>query len=270
MAMQHVVIKTVDESPGVAFPALDGVIARGSISTRSVIVGADRPLLLWVHEMAPGSSIAWAAPKVGHVAYAWKGSVNANGQALETESVVVVEHGGNCTITAGAGGATLVHYHQSEALPNMTTKAGGHVHLVDSRGLHRRDDAARNTLHTVWADAHCPTCDLWLHKSAFGISRPQGEPHMHNAHEIIFVTSGRVVVGRTHAAGTAVAVDADTIYGFGVDEGGAAFINFRPGDPCVRMTAKGKPLTDWMSEYDYMVKGGVSPATRHLGATQPG
>lgn len=265
--MRHVVIKTVDESPGVAFPALDGVKPLGAIKTRSVIGGADRPLLLWVHEMAPGSSIALAAPKVGHAAYVWKGGIEANGKALGTESVVVVEHGGNCTITADAGGATLAHYHQSEALPNMTAKAGGHVHFVGADGLHRRDDPSRHTVSTVWADAHCPTCDLWLHKSAFGVSRPQGEPHMHNVDEIIFVVSGRVVVGRIHAPGTAVAVDTDTIYGFGVDEGGASFINFRPRDPSVRMTAKGKPLTDWMSEYDYMVNGGISPAILHLAAT---
>ena len=259
--MPKVVIKTVDESPGVAFPVLDGVSASGPVKTRSVMA-ADRPLYLWVHELSPGGSIRWQAPKVGHAIYVWKGSVTVAGQSLGAESVVIIEHQGGTSIEAGAGGATLVHYHQSEALPNMTAKAGGNVHLLDKAGLHTRVDAPRHTVHTIWADSHCPTCDLWLHHSAFSVPRPQGEPHMHNAHEIIFVTSGRTVVGKTHLPGTAIAVDAETIYGFGIDDGGASFINFRPSNPMIRMTAKGKPTTDWMSEYDYMVTGASNPATR--------
>ena len=259
--MPSVAIKTVDESPSVAFPALDGVTASGPVKTRCVMA-AERPLYLWVHELAPGASIRWHSPKVGHAIYVWKGGITVAGQALGDASVVIVEHKGSAAIEAGAGGATLVHYHQSEALPNMTAKAGGNVHVVGKDGLHRRIDAPRNTVHTVWADAHCPTCDLWLHHSKFGLSRPQGEPHMHSAHEIIFVTGGRTVVGKIHPPGTAIAVDAETIYGFGVDEGGADFSNFRPSNPMIRMTAKGKPTTEWMSEYDYMVKGEASPATR--------
>ena len=257
--MGQVVIRTIEESPAAAFPALDGVAASGTLTTRGVITG-ERPLYAWVHEMAPGSRISFKSPRVGHVAHVWKGSVDADGKPLETGSTVIVEHRGNATVTAGPQGATLVHYHQSEALPNMTEKAGGHAHFVGPNGLHVRDDGPRATVHTVWADAHCPTCDLWLHRSAFGIPRPQGELHMHNDHEIIFVVSGDCIVGRSRKPGTAVAVDAEAIYGFGVGEGGAAFLNFRPGNPQIRFAAKGKPTCDWMSEYDYMVKGGISPA----------
>jgi hypothetical protein len=225
-------------------------------------MSGDRPLYLWVHELAPGGSIRWQSPKVGHAVYVWKGGITVAGKTFGTDSVVIVEHKGTATIEAGAGGATLVHYHQSEALPNMTVKAGGNVHLIGKDGINIRNDVPRQTVHTLWADAHCPTCDLWLHRSAFSASRPQGEPHMHNAHEIIFVTEGRTIVGKTHLPGTAIAVDAETIYGFGVDEGGAAFLNFRASDPMVRMTSKGKPTTEWISEYDYQVKGIASPATR--------
>ncbi len=252
--MPKVVIKTVDESPSVGFPALHGVTASGDIKTRSVM-SEDRPLYLWIHELAPGSSIRWQAPKVGHALYVWKGGVKAGAKALGEECVVIVEHKGSTTLEAGPEGATLVHYHQSEALPNQTAKAGGHVHLVDKEGLSTRIDESRHSVHRVRADSHFPTCDLWLHRSAFTAPRPQAEPHMHSEDEIIFCVDGRVIVGKTHLPGTAIAVDAQTIYGFGVDEGGAAFLNFRPSNPKVRMTAKGKPTTEWMSEYDYMVKG---------------
>lgn len=246
-----VVISTVDGSPAVPFPELNGVSASGTASTRSVIK-PDRPLLLWAHELAPGASIRWESPKFGHVFYVWKGDVQVDGTPVEAERVIVVEHNARARIEAGNGGATLLHFHQSEAQPPLTSKAGGNVHIAPRDGLFSKWDPARACTNTVWVDAHCPTCDLWLHRSVFGKARPQSEPHMHNEDEIIFVVEGGTLVGKMHQPGTAIAVDTETIYAFGVAEGGTAFINFRAVNPFVRMTERGKPMTGWISEWEFM------------------
>jgi quercetin dioxygenase-like cupin family protein len=254
--MRGVLISSVDASPEVPFPGLDGVAAAGTVSTRSVIQ-PDRPLVLWSHELAPGASIRWETPKYGHVLYVWRGDVDVDGTPLEAERVVVVEHNARVAIEAGSSGATLLHFHQSEAHPPMTDKGGGSVHIAPRDGLFSNRDPARSCTNTVWADAHCPTCDLWLHRSAFGKARPQSEPHMHNDDEIIFVVQGGTLVGRMHRPGTAIAVDRETIYAFGVDEGGTAFLNFRAVNPFVRMTERGKPTSDWISEWEFM-RGAVA------------
>jgi redox-sensitive bicupin YhaK (pirin superfamily) len=52
--------------------------------------------------------------------------------------------------------------------------------------------------------------------------------HAHSASEIIYVTAGELVFGaQTAGPGTAIYVDADTLYGFRVGREGATFLNFR-------------------------------------------
>jgi hypothetical protein len=254
-----VVISTVDGSPQVPFPALDGVAATGAVATRSVVV-ADRPLHLWAHELSPGAGIRWTTPKFGHVVYIWKGDVRVAGTPVEAGRAVVIEHNANAHVEAGAGGATLLHFHQAETQPPLTTKAGGHVHIPPREGLFSNRDEARHSTNVLFADAHCPTCDLWLHRSSFTRARPQSEPHMHNEDEIIFVVEGGTLVGRMHAPGTAIAVDHETIYAFGVADGGTSFINFRAVNPFVKMTERGIPKTDyWISEWEYMKNASAVP-----------
>jgi quercetin dioxygenase-like cupin family protein len=57
------------------------------------------------------------------------------------------------------------------------------------------------------------------------------QPHAHSASEIIFVTEGEIRLGaQVCGAGTAIFIDAETLYGFRAGPDGAAFLNFR-GDP---------------------------------------
>ncbi len=108
-------------------------------------------------------------------------------------------------------------------------------------------------MHTlVWATSHCPTCDLWLHRSTFSKPRPQSGEHMHNSDEIIVVVKGEMMVGKARPVGTAIAIDANTIYGFGVPPDGMAFINFRAVDSLIALTEKGRTVTDWISEWDFL------------------
>jgi len=248
----------VQESPEVAFPQLSGMSKAGEVTTRSVI-RPDQRLVLWAHQLAPGSSIHWQSPKFGHVLYVWEGDAQVNETAVDSKSAIVVEHNSDSAVEAGSSGAPILHFHQCESDPPMTTKAGGHVHIPPRGGLFSHDDPSRHGTNTVWADADCPTCDLWLHKSAFRKARPQSEPHMHNEDEIIFVVDGETIVGKFHPPGTAIAVSAETIYAFGVAEGGTAFINFRATNPFVKMTERGKPVTDWISERDAMSNNAPIP-----------
>ena len=181
----------------------------------------------------------------------------AGGEQLGPAGVVYLEHAGSTSIGAGEGGATLLHYHSRDVRPEYSRKPGGHVHRVDARGLRQvKDNVYYDTATTVWADAACPTCDAWFHQSKFNTPCPQGHPHFHPEDEIIFVVEGGMIVGRqVLKPGTALAVDANTVYGFGVAEGGLAFTNFRPTEPHFVMMSREGPKHAPISERDHLGKG---------------
>src|SRR5215471_17388474 len=55
------------------------------------------------------------------------------------------------------------------------------------------------------------------------------QPHAHTASEIIYVTQGEIQLGSQVAGpGTAIFIDAETLYGFRAGPEGATFLNFRP------------------------------------------
>jgi hypothetical protein len=256
--MGRVIISHADErSPG-AFPALTGVAAGAGgpvgIVSSAVVAGGERPLFAWVHELPPEASIRWSRPPVGHLVYVWAGSVVAQAGAepgmnpidlnLEEGGVLCVEHGGEGALRAGVNGARLVHFHQREG-SYPPVKAGGHAHVVGKDSVFT-SSGQRSHGGTVgvkmWLDSTCPTCGLWLHQNSFSDLTPQGKAHYHTEDEIIFVIKGGMVLGRhTHPPGTALAIDANTVYGFGVAEGGMTFINFRPVDPSVILMSREGP-----------------------------
>lgn len=244
-------IRTMESAQEQPFPGLSGVVASGTVRTRSVIAN-ESALFAWVHEIEPGASLVFESPAYDHLLYVWNGNANVDGAHVGQDQVVVVEHKAKVVIEGRDAGATVVHFHQSETQPLLTTRTGGNVHVVASDGLFNRWDEQRKAKHTVWADAGCPTSELWLHRSKFHAARGQGEPHMHNEDEIIFVVEGGIVVGKVHGPGTAIAVTKGTVYTFGVAEGGGAFINFRATNPMVKMMDRGKPIGDWVSERAYM------------------
>ena len=64
------------------------------------------------------------------------------------------------------------------------------------------------------------------------------QPHAHSAAEIIVVTAGEVVFGAQRCpVGTAVFVDANTLYGFRAGPEGCRFYNFR-GVPAAQYLTK--------------------------------
>ena len=72
--------------------------------------------------------------------------------------------------------------------------------------------------------------------------------HFHTEDEIIVITGGEMLVGKQpRPRGTALAVDANTLYGFGCSDKGLSFVNFRPCEPWF-----GKPGIEPYSEKGMM------------------
>ena len=255
--MGQVNIAHVDECQTGAFPELTGLTALGEIGSRGVYAKPDRPLWLWMHELASGAQIRFAQPPLAHLLYVWKGELAADGVSVGAEGVVCVEHLGTTTVTAGQSGATLLHYHSQGPDPTREARPGGGVHVLGCDGIRKvRDDTYYETTTTVWTDAACPRCELWFHQSKFEKAYPQGHPHYHTEDEIIFVVQGGLVFGRrVLKPGSALAVDKGTVYGFGVDEGGLAFTNFRPSEPHFVMMSRDGPKHAPFSERDHLNRG---------------
>jgi hypothetical protein len=226
--MGKVVIRHAGEAEAVPFSGVAGASTQGEIRSRPVIQGAERPLFLWRHDMRAGAWLHFDKPAVGHVLYVLSGAIEVNGATVEENGTACVEHDATADVRA-ARETVLYHFHERE--PRHVSRPGGHVHLTGAKGiLQARHDYA-NHLGTLWLDADCPNCELWLHRSEFTAPRQQRHSHYHTTDEIIVLLKGTMKVGnRALRPGTALAIDSHTPYGFGAPETGLAFINFRATD----------------------------------------
>ena len=246
-------IKSSNDAESTDFPALDAVTAEGRVTSRSVITGEDRPIALFVHDLAPGAEISWSGPARSHAAYLWDGSAESGGVALRKDAALIIEHGANADLRAGPDGARVVHFVHSPAHSDAPRQDGGHVHAVMPDGVYTGRYTS-GSFHTLIAESNCPHCDTWLHRSHFPVPATPGTgiqvpAHFHTEDEVIFILSGGVKVGtRALGPGTALAVDANTTYTFRTSDAGVVFINFRPSNPYVVMMDRGKPFHAPMSE----------------------
>lgn len=264
--MPKVVIQCADEAAQVDFPSQQGVAAAGTIRTTGVIHDADRPILLWLHRLAPGAGIVFDQPPVGHCVYVLEGSIEAgsiaaNAQALGTGGAVLIEHKGKAAVRAADGGAMLAHYHQRPGSPVPPPRAGGHVHIAGPEGAYKVTVAHGGGVLTVWGDSGCPTCELWLHRSDLSGPREQPFSHYHTDHEIIFFLRGEMILGKNRMLKprTALAIDANTHYKFNTGPAGVSFINFRCTEPLyVQKQADGSHIA--YNEREYVKYRGNTPA----------
>jgi hypothetical protein len=251
-------IQSIDAAPAAAFPELAGVSAAGDVRTRAVVEGPDRPLFLWRHDLAPGAAIAWDAPAHGHLVYLWRGEAAFEGAGLEGEDALIVEPGGRGSLAAGRAGATLLHFFAPVERPEAA-RAGGGAHVLRKKALTRHFHP--QTTITLYADASCEGCDLWLHsgESPAGMQNFVEEPHSHSKDEIIVVVAGSLLLGpNRHGTGTALAIDADTVYSFAVKEDALHFVNFRAGASSVTTRTPGGKLPP-RSEREFITALPTSP-----------
>jgi hypothetical protein len=240
----RVAFASLAEATSAPFPAQTGVTAFGTLACRALISAVDRPISLWVHEVAAGAGIRFSGPTKGHALYLLSGSVDAGGRIAEEGGAVIVEHGATATLTALGGGATLVHFHRPEAHPEAPRKAGGCVHVVGEHGIFQTESPNTGGNQTLYADAECPTCDLWLHKTHIPANF-KVIPHFHTEDETQFSLEGGIYLGnRLLGKHSALAVDANTVYTFTVAEQGITYLNFRPTEPFdIHLDAEGKEHT---------------------------
>ena len=200
------------------------------MESRALLAGERDPIHLNSHRLAAGAGLTIAGDPADVALFVWQGSVEAGGATLAGKASAIVERGRSLALRAGEGGATVLAFNLSAASGN----AGGHVHLLPSEKVPRTHGMGGNegiggALH---ADAGCPTCSVWLHENSYAMADKETALHSHSEDEVIFVHTGSIRLGnRLYGAGTALAIAADTKYGFHSGPDGLGFVNFRGSSP---------------------------------------
>jgi hypothetical protein len=221
--MRKVSLASVNTAPITAAPG-DAV---GSVETRAVFSRDDDPIHLRVHYLRPGASMRFTGAPDDRLIYVWTGTGFAEGTRLTPRSSAIVEHGASITIAASNEGAALVEFAAQGS--KTATQGGGHVHLLPNECVPRTDvNEGKRVGMALHADSLCPTCKLWLHENDYPDADVETAVHSHSEHEVIFVRSGGIRLGkRLHGPGTALSIAADTKYGFSSGPDGLGIVNFR-------------------------------------------
>lgn len=216
-----------DDAPIVAAPA--GVL--GEVETRAMFNRDGDPIHLYLHRLAPGAEVRFVGAPTDRAFYVWKGSITAGGASLGPRSSAIVEHGASLAATACGEGATLLAFAAKER--GSEGRMGGHVHLLPRERVPRHDSIEGNRVGmALHADAQCPTCQLWLHENDYPGADAETALHSHTEDEVIFVRAGTIRLGnRLCPPGTALAIAANTKYGFSSGPDGLSFVNFRGAAP---------------------------------------
>ena len=241
--MASVISRFEDAAVG-PVPSRAAMVAAGEVETRGVIAGEGRPLLLWIHRLQPGATLTWDGPAQDHLVYVWEGAVVFERQQLGVDEAFVVEHGARGVAQCADRPATVLHFHRREDHPQPASRAGGHTHVLAGARVMRGVEPKTSIGRSLFADAACPTCEVWLH----GNQLPPDlkvDRHYHTEDEIIVVTDGQIRLGRLgYGRGSVLAIDAETRYGFASGDEGLSFINFRPATPVYVIGDDSRPPQD--------------------------
>jgi quercetin dioxygenase-like cupin family protein len=191
---------------------------------------------LRLHRITGGDELIISAAAVDRLGYVWTGEVASGEHVLSQGSAIIVERGAEGAVEGRADESAVLVF-EAAAAPNGL-RAGGHVHLLPSDRVPKiAQMSASGVSGALFADAACPSCEVWLHENRF--PAPSGPPldakagiHSHEEDEIIFVTGGQMQLGQKLVdPGTAIAIAAGTFYSFLPGPGGLTFVNFRAGRP---------------------------------------
>jgi hypothetical protein len=225
--MAKVSIAMVDEAAPIPAPG-----GTGEVASCAVFSGPGHPIHLRVHDLGAGAGLAFVGEHADVALFVWKGSVAAGGTVLAEKSSAIVERGTALQVVAERGGATVLAFNLGAG--SDSEAGGGHVHLLPRDRVPRTESLGGNNgiggaLH---ADAQCPTCSVWLHENSYAMADKETAVHSHSEDEVIFVHTGSIRLGnRIYGPGTALAIAADTKYGFFSGPGGLGFVNFRATSP---------------------------------------
>jgi hypothetical protein len=199
--------------------------ARGAIRSHALFDSTKDPIHVWRHRAGGDAALTVDGGVQGRILYTWHGEPEVLGVPVAPGGAIVVEHGARAVLTC-SGDVELVEFVPAAARP-APARAGGGIHILCGSRVERseRDGVSAALL----AGQGCATCELWLHENRFVPGGLPNEVHCHAADEVIFVTAGTMIAGRRALRrGAALAVAANTYYGFGVGPDGLRFINFRP------------------------------------------
>lgn len=235
--MAKVAVRSLDR-------ARAGPLAQGFAGTacgHAYFDGAGDVIHLHLHRLAAGEALTIGPKPNDCAAFVWQGAVTAGGVELAAGSSAMVGQGTSLEL-AGAGGAeALVLCFAGAAVPDEPREPGT-VRLLPAAMVPRMaaEPGASGVSGGLHADSDWPGSTVWLHENHFppGMElTPQQAArgiHSHSEDEIIFVTAGAMRLGaRLVGPGTAIAIAADTLYGFTAGPEGLSFVNFRsamPGD----------------------------------------
>ncbi len=226
--MAKVAVRQIEKmAPVAALP----VGTEGAAESRALFHGAKDPIHLHAHSLAPGDAIRIVGDPADRAIHVFAGAVTVDGVLLPKGSTAIAEYGATVELVAGAEGATLLDFHVRERAAD--DRSGGHVHLLPEDRVPRTYGTNGYAIGTgLHADSACPTCRIWLHENQFPNPDEETAVHSHSEDEIIVVIGGAIRLGgRLYGPGTALAIAADTLYGFSTGPEGLSFINFRGVSP---------------------------------------
>lgn len=201
--------------------------SHGAVEARPMIVHGDAAIHLRHYSLKEGGMLRWHEPMSDSCAYVLGGAVDVNGVRLKAGGAFFVEHGADLSVSTTDRADIAIF---EDRFPRK--KPGGQVHVIRPDDVPNNDDTDHGDAGSSWLilDSTCSTCDLWLHRNYM----PEGNEvdlHSHSVDEIIFTTSGEIILGqRRFPAFTAIAIAKDTVYKFQSGRGGCGMINFRAGE----------------------------------------
>jgi hypothetical protein len=218
------------------------------IHSRAYFTKEADPLHLQLYELTAGAVWNAGSLETDSLVYVWMGAVVVLGVRLAERSSLIVERGASAEISAIDTTAKLLFFSPKRQRPSEQTAPRLRL-LPRARVPCNRDlggqGLAGGALH---ADASPSSCHLWLHENDFYVGSNPVAVHSHSEDEIIFVRDGELRVGnRAYGPGTALAIAANTKYGFDVGPKGLSFVNFRASAP----TYKSSDGTHSMDEAEF-------------------
>ncbi|MDB5703877.1 MAG: hypothetical protein JWN66_993 [Sphingomonas bacterium] len=236
--MGRIVFGACDEASPASPSDIAGRSGNGSIATAGLIVGDDRPILLWRHDLGAGAVLSFDRPATGHLLYILEGTARIREGTVSAGGAIVVERGAVAEIASNGGRLMLLDFH-ARNIGEEADRPGGHVHVI-APPAPEGEQPDSGTRHAMFVDSTCPTCSLWLDYLEF-VEGYRAPLHWHTEPEIIVVVGGELRVGtRSVKAGGIIAIDEGARYSFSAGDGGLAFINFRPRDPFYVPVRKGE------------------------------
>ncbi len=232
--MAKVSIRTYQQARSAALPTgFTGVATCGEYFGTG-----ENALQLHAVELQRSGSLVFERREGDRVAYIWRGTINVGGHRLGEGSSLIVEHGRELEVRGLEDRSVALVFAANQ--PARRSLAGGHVHLLPTESVPRSSDlgGASGVGGGMHADSACPTCEVWLHENNFPGSPEsaridaEADIHSHTEDEIIFVTDGDIRLGsKLYGSGTALAIAANTFYGFTAGPNGLKFVNFRASAP---------------------------------------